>query len=96
MYPYLGKAGSAYARTVKPVHGLPGVLPDPSTIFDGIFAPLTQGRLEGWANSKQLYSLEMDLQRSILAGSPACYSPSLQSLSMVRSAFNPENTISLL
>lgn len=35
MYPHLGKAGSPYARTVTTKTQVTGVLPDPSTIFDG-------------------------------------------------------------
>lgn len=37
MYPRLGAAGSSYARSVIPKVSLPHVLPDPSTIFDGLF-----------------------------------------------------------
>lgn len=38
MYPRLGAAGSAYARSVKPMTKLPGALPDPYLIFDSIFS----------------------------------------------------------
>jgi hypothetical protein len=38
MYPDLGKAGSAYARSVAPQAPQNGVKPDPSLIFDSLFA----------------------------------------------------------
>ena len=38
MYPHLGVAGGAYARTVTPKTEQPAVLPDPALIFDEIFA----------------------------------------------------------
>ena len=38
MYPDLGKAGSAYARSVAPQTPRNGILPDPSLIFDSLFA----------------------------------------------------------
>lgn len=40
MYPRLGAAGSSYARSVMPKTALPRVLPDPSTIFDGLFTSI--------------------------------------------------------
>lgn len=43
MYPNLGKAGSPYARTVKPLAQQPVVLPDPATIFDGM-SPVRSSR----------------------------------------------------
>ena len=33
--PELGRAGSAYARSVTPINDLPATLPDASTVFDG-------------------------------------------------------------
>ena len=36
--PHLGRAGSTYARSVKPMTKLPGSLPDAYTVFDGIFS----------------------------------------------------------
>lgn len=39
MYPELGAAGSFYARSVTPQTPLPAVLPDASTIFDGLPSP---------------------------------------------------------
>lgn len=36
MYPGLGKAGSSYARTVKPMTLVPGARPDAETVFNGI------------------------------------------------------------
>jgi Animal haem peroxidase len=44
MYPQLGSAASPYARTVTPQTLQPGVLPDPSVIFDAVFAREGQGR----------------------------------------------------
>lgn len=38
MYPHLGKAGSPYARSVKPMTKMPGALPDPYLVFDSIFS----------------------------------------------------------
>lgn len=38
MYPNLGAAGSAYARSARPMTKLPGALPDPYLIFDSIFS----------------------------------------------------------
>jgi len=38
MYPHLGQAGSSYARTVTPQTLQPGVWPDPSVVFDAIYA----------------------------------------------------------
>lgn len=38
MYPTLGAAGSAYARSVRPITKMPGALPDPYLIFDSIFS----------------------------------------------------------
>ncbi|OGE48982.1 hypothetical protein PENARI_c024G08716 [Penicillium arizonense] len=38
LYPDLGKAGSAYARSVVPQHAPPAALPDPASIFDALFA----------------------------------------------------------
>ncbi|MCJ1351753.1 MAG: hypothetical protein MMC33_001737 [Icmadophila ericetorum] len=38
MYPDLGKAGSVYARSVTPQHRQLGLRPDPTTIFDTLFA----------------------------------------------------------
>ena len=38
MYPHLGAAGSSYARTVTPQTLTPAVKPDPSLLFDTIFA----------------------------------------------------------
>lgn len=37
-FPNLGRAGSSYARTVTPKTLQPGVLPDPSVVFDAIYA----------------------------------------------------------
>lgn len=36
MYPHLGKAGTEYAKSVKPQRAQFGALPDPGTLFDGI------------------------------------------------------------
>lgn len=36
--PDLGKAGSVYARSVKPMTKMPGAPPDPETIFESIFS----------------------------------------------------------
>jgi hypothetical protein len=38
MYPQLGAANTAYARSVFPGTLQPGALPDPGLIFDSIFA----------------------------------------------------------
>lgn len=38
MYPQLGRAGSAYARSVKPMTKMPGAPPDAYTLFDSIFS----------------------------------------------------------
>ncbi|KAK9319208.1 fatty acid oxygenase, partial [Lipomyces orientalis] len=38
MYPYLGRSGGSYARTVEPKVELPPNLPDPGIIFDELFA----------------------------------------------------------
>ncbi|KAK9371618.1 heme peroxidase [Lipomyces chichibuensis] len=38
MYPYLGRSGGSYARTVEPEIQLPPNLPDPGIIFDELFA----------------------------------------------------------
>lgn len=38
MNPGLGRAGSVYARSVKPMTKLPGALPDAYTLFDAIFS----------------------------------------------------------
>lgn len=38
MYPKLGEAGSAYARSVRPMTKMPGALPDPYLVFDSIFS----------------------------------------------------------
>jgi len=36
MYPHLGKAGTEYAKTVKPTYMEYAAMPDPSLLFDGI------------------------------------------------------------
>lgn len=38
MQPELGRAGSPYARSVKPMTKKPGAPPDAYTIFDSIFS----------------------------------------------------------
>jgi prostaglandin-endoperoxide synthase 2/linoleate 10R-lipoxygenase len=38
MHPEMGRAGSEYARSVKPLTKLPGALPDAYTLFDSIFS----------------------------------------------------------
>lgn len=38
LYPHLGKAGTPYARTIKPLTTQPGALPDAGLIFDSVFA----------------------------------------------------------
>ncbi|PWW77608.1 heme peroxidase [Tuber magnatum] len=38
MYPQLGRAGSAYGRSVKPMTKMPGAPPDAYTLFDRIFS----------------------------------------------------------
>ncbi|KAF3936797.1 hypothetical protein ABW19_dt0203465 [Dactylella cylindrospora] len=38
MYPHLGKAGTPYARSVRPMKKMPGARPDPSLIFDVLLA----------------------------------------------------------
>lgn len=35
MYPHLGKAGTAYAKSVKPIHPQKATPPDPGLLFDG-------------------------------------------------------------
>ena len=35
MYPHLGKAGSEYAKSVKPQRAQLGAPPDPGLLFDG-------------------------------------------------------------
>jgi hypothetical protein len=37
MYPHLGKAFTAYAKSVKPVHPKMAAPPDPGVLFDGPF-----------------------------------------------------------
>jgi hypothetical protein len=36
--PHLGRAGSPYARSVKPMTKMPGAPPDPYTVFDAIYS----------------------------------------------------------
>ena len=36
MYPHLGRAGTEYAKSVKPQRAQLGAAPDPGTLFDGI------------------------------------------------------------
>lgn len=36
MYPHLGRACTAYAKSVKPQRAQLGATPDPGTLFDGI------------------------------------------------------------
>ena len=36
MYPHLGKAGTEYAKSVKPQRAQLGAPPDPGVLFDGI------------------------------------------------------------
>ncbi|KAK6355021.1 hypothetical protein TWF696_004148 [Orbilia brochopaga] len=38
LYPHLGKAGTPYARSVRPMKMMPGARPDPNLIFDALLA----------------------------------------------------------
>ncbi|EPS42371.1 hypothetical protein H072_3669 [Dactylellina haptotyla CBS 200.50] len=38
LYPHLGKAGTPYARSVRPMKKMPGARPDPGLIFDVLLA----------------------------------------------------------
>ncbi|KAF3921896.1 hypothetical protein ABW20_dc0100712 [Dactylellina cionopaga] len=38
LYPHLGKAGTPYARSVRPMKKMPGARPDPAFIFDVLLA----------------------------------------------------------
>ncbi|KAK6539104.1 hypothetical protein TWF694_010642 [Orbilia ellipsospora] len=38
LYPHLGKAGTPYARSVRPMQKMPGARPDPGLIFDVLLA----------------------------------------------------------
>ncbi|KAF3902542.1 hypothetical protein ABW21_db0205477 [Orbilia brochopaga] len=38
LYPHLGKAGTPYARSVRPMKKMPGARPDPNLIFDALLA----------------------------------------------------------
>ena len=37
MYPHLGRAGTEYAKSVKPQHAQLAAAPDPGLLFDGIY-----------------------------------------------------------
>ena len=36
MYPHIGKAGSPYAKSVRPVFAQYGAKPDPGVLFDSL------------------------------------------------------------
>jgi linoleate 8R-lipoxygenase / 9,12-octadecadienoate 8-hydroperoxide 8R-isomerase len=38
MYPHLGKAGTEYAKTVRPLHMPYAAMPDPGALFDVLLA----------------------------------------------------------
>ncbi|EWC46918.1 hypothetical protein DRE_03930 [Drechslerella stenobrocha 248] len=38
LYPHLGKAGTPYARSVRPMTKMPGARPDPGLLFDALLA----------------------------------------------------------
>lgn len=84
LFPKLGAAGSSYARSVTPKTPVPNILPDPSTIFDGLTSLSISGEVLMWnANFHQPYLLEEVLQKNTLTGYQARFSTSQPSSFMV-------------
>jgi len=72
MQPDLGRAGSPYARSVKPMTQMPGAPPDAATVFDAIFSRGKDG--ENYRPSNNNISSMLFYTASIIIHGTRCVS----------------------
>lgn len=69
MEPNLGRAGSPYARSVKPMTKMPGAPPDAYTVFDTIFSRGKSGELYRPSNNN-ISSMLFYIASIVIHGEP--------------------------